>query len=59
VVERPEPTPEQPQHLCLDKAYDNPTGQAAVDKHGYVGHIRRIGEEKVEVGKKSIHPVAG
>jgi putative transposase len=32
---------------------------AAVDKHGYVGHIRRIGEEKVEVGKKSIHPVAG
>ena len=24
VVERPKPTPERPQHLCLDKAYDNP-----------------------------------
>jgi hypothetical protein len=30
VVERPQPTAEQPQHLCLDKAYDNPTGEAAV-----------------------------
>ena len=44
VVERPQPTAEQPQHLCLDKAYDNPTGEAAVSKHRYVGHIRRIGE---------------
>ena len=45
IVERPEPTPEQPQHLCLDKAYDNPTGHAAVAKHQYVPHIRAIGEE--------------
>ena len=48
VVARPLPTPERPQHLCLDKAYDNPTGQAAVEAHGYVGHIRRIGEEKLD-----------
>ncbi len=46
VVARPIPTPERAQHLCLDKAYDNPTGQAAVETRGYVGHIRRIGEEK-------------
>jgi putative transposase len=26
VVERPQPTAEAPQHLCLDKGYDNPTG---------------------------------
>jgi putative transposase len=26
VVERPQPTEENPQHLCLDKGYDNPTG---------------------------------
>lgn len=26
VVERPTPTSERPQHLCLDKGYDNPTG---------------------------------
>jgi putative transposase len=46
VVDRPEPTPRQPQHLCLDKAYDNPTGHEAVAAARYTGHIRRIGEEK-------------
>jgi len=48
VVERPQPTPEAPQNLSLDKGYDNPTGRAAVAKHGYVPHIRRIGEEKFD-----------
>jgi putative transposase len=48
VVERPQPTPEQPLHLCLDKAYDNPTGEEAVATHGYVPHIRRISEEKLD-----------
>lgn len=48
VVTRPDPTAEQPQHLCLDKGYDNPTGEAAVAAHGYVPHIRRIGEEKLD-----------
>ena len=37
-----------PQHLCLDKGYDNPTGHQAVAAHGYRGHIRRIGEEKLD-----------
>ena len=36
------------QHLCLDKGYDNPTGHQAVAAHGYRGHIRRIGEEKLD-----------
>jgi putative transposase len=48
VVARPQPTSEWPQHLCLDKAYDNPTGEEAVATHGYVPHIRRIGEEKLD-----------
>ena len=48
VVARPKPTPERPQHLCLDKASDNPTGEEAVAAHGYVPHIRRIGEEKLD-----------
>jgi putative transposase len=48
VVERPGPTPETPQHLCLDKGYDNPTGRRAVAEQGYVPHIRRIGEEKFD-----------
>lgn len=46
VIERPQPTQEQPQHLCLDKGYDNPYGRQAAAEHGYVAHIRRIGEEK-------------
>jgi putative transposase len=46
VVERPEPTEHEPQHLCLDKGYDNPSGRKAVEGTGYTPHIRRIGEEK-------------
>ncbi len=48
VVERPQPTADHPQHLCLDKGYDNPTGKAAAADHHYVPHIRRIGEEKLD-----------
>ena len=56
VVERPEPTARQRQNLCLDKAYDNPTGEAAVEKHNYTGHIRRKGEEKVPKKRKKNYP---
>jgi putative transposase len=48
VVTRPPPTAERTQHLCLDKGYDNPTGEDAVAAHGYVPHIRRIGAEKLD-----------
>jgi putative transposase len=48
IVERPAPTAEAPQHLSLDKGYDNPTGRTAVATHDYVPHIRRIGEEKFD-----------
>lgn len=48
VVERPAPTPEAPQHLCLDKGYDNPTGHTTVAEYGYIPHIRRIGKEKLD-----------
>lgn len=48
VVDRPQPTPQAPHHLCLDKGYDNPTGHTTVAKHDYVSHIRRIGEEKLD-----------
>jgi len=53
VVDRPEPTARSPQHLCLDKGYDNPTGHAAAERANYTPHIRRIGEEKFdEKGRK-------
>ena len=42
----PRPTPEEvEENLCLDKAYDNPSGEAAAVNGGYTPHIRRIGEE--------------
>jgi putative transposase len=46
VVERPRPTAAQPQHLCLDAGYDNPTGHRVAQERGYTPHIRPIGEEK-------------
>lgn len=53
VVERPQPTEEAPQHLCLDKGYDNPTGHQTAAQYDYQPHIRRIGEEKLdESGQK-------
>ncbi|MCG3200101.1 MAG: IS5 family transposase ISHch3 [bacterium] len=55
VVCRPEPTPEEPQHLCLDKGYDNPRGQAAIEQAGYTPHVRRIGEEKFDTRKRKRH----
>ena len=55
VVERPDAS-EYPQHLCLDKAYDNPTGHAAAEAAGYIPHIRRIGEEKLDAGGQRRHP---
>jgi putative transposase len=55
VVERPDPG-EVIQHLCLDKGYDNPSGEAACQASGYTPHIRRIGEEKLDSWGESTHP---
>jgi putative transposase len=49
VVERPQPSSERPQHLCLDLGYDNPTRAAAVEAHHYLPHLRRIGKEKLDL----------
>jgi putative transposase len=56
VVERPESTEEEPQHLCLDKGYDNPTGRETVAAYCYVPHIRRIGEEKLDTTRVPRYP---
>ncbi len=56
IVERPQPGADRPQHLCLDKGYDNPTGRQAAADHGYVAHIRRIGEEKLDESHEKRHP---
>jgi putative transposase len=56
VVERPTPTEDSPQNLCLDKAYDNPTGRQAVIDHNYQLHIRHIGEEKLDSQGRKKYP---
>jgi putative transposase len=55
-VPRPKPTKKAPQHLCLDKGYDNPTGHRAAEDAKYQPHIRRIGEEKFDEKKRKRHP---
>jgi putative transposase len=42
VIERPDPA-EVEQHLALDAGFDNPSGRAAVEAGGYIGHIRPSG----------------
>jgi putative transposase len=56
VVKRPRPTARRRQHLCLDKGYDNPSGREAAKAGGYVPHIRRIGEEKLDPMGRSRYP---
>ncbi len=56
-VERPAPTREEPQGLCLDKGYDFEEVRQAVQEFGFTAHIRSRGEEaraiKREAGFKA------
>lgn len=44
-IERPEPTPEEPQHLCLDKGYAGAAVDGEVRERGYVPHVPRKANE--------------
>lgn len=55
VIERPDPE-QVLQHLCLDKAYDNRPTEEVCAQAGYVAHIRRIGEEKLDEAGRKTHP---
>ena len=44
-VERPDPTPDTPQGLCLDKGYDYDEVRELLDEFGFTAHIRARGEE--------------
>jgi len=57
VVERPKPTRNKPQQLCLDKGFDNPTGRSTAAAYRYTTHIRAIRDEQpVARGKKKHKP---
>jgi putative transposase len=44
-IPRPEPTPERPQGVCLDKAYDNAEVRDLASDYDLTPHIRTRGEE--------------
>ena len=56
-VERPDPTPEAPQGMCLDKGYDYDEVRELLTEFGFTAHIRARGEEaqalKQEAGFKT------
>lgn len=45
VVERPQPTEEHPQGMCLDKGYDYQEVRDILQEFGFTAHIRSRGAE--------------
>jgi len=52
-IARPEPTPERPQGLCLDKAYDNREVRELLAEFGFTAHIRCRGEEARAIAREA------
>ena len=56
-VDRPKPTREQPQGMCMDKGYDYEKVRETVREFGFTAHMRSRGEEaqalKREAGFKA------
>jgi putative transposase len=52
VLARPEPEPHFPQHLCLDKGYDNERGWGACIDADYDPHIALIRDERPATAKR-------
>ena len=52
-VQRPAPSPEHPQGLCLDKGYDFDEVRRTVDEFGFTAHIRSRGEEAQAIKKEA------
>jgi transposase len=52
-VERPAPTPEQPQGMCLDKGYDFDVVRETLKEFGFTAHIRSRGEEAQAIKREA------
>ncbi len=52
-VERPEPTPEQPQGLCLDKGYAYDEVEAIAREFAFTTHIPSKGPEAQRIKRKA------
>jgi transposase len=53
VVKRPEPSPEQPQGMCMDKGYDYREVRDILAEFGFTAHIRSRGEEAKELAQEA------
>lgn len=57
VAERPEPSEEEAQGMCLDKGYDYDAVRMVLEEFGFTAHIKARGEEakelKQEAGKRA------
>jgi hypothetical protein len=53
VIPRPEPTPEQPQNLCLDKGYDYDEVRELAEAFGYTAHSRTRAEEAPAIKREA------
>jgi len=53
VVERPRPTEEQPQGMCLDKGYDYEEVRDILREFGFTAHIRSRGEEAKQLVREA------
>lgn len=53
VAERPEPTADRPQGLCLDKGYDYDEVRATLREFGFTAHIRSRGEEASAIQREA------
>ena len=48
-VDRPMPTDEEPQGMCMDKGYDYAEARWFVGAYGFTPHIRARGEEAIAI----------
>jgi transposase len=54
-IDRPLPTPEDGQNLCLDKGYDFQEVRDLLAEFGYTAHIRARGEEAQALKREAGH----
>ena len=53
IVDRPEPSEEQPQGMCLDKGYDYDEVRDILHEFGFTTHIRPRGEEAKAIQREA------
>ena len=53
VVERPAPTPEHPQGMCLDAGYDYTAVYTTLQEFGFTAHVRSRGDEAKAVKREA------